>query len=177
MANQALPNPGRYVDNSLVDLYGTTIDQLLADLGRNVTFYLPPTASGCPNCKIGFDSSSQGTAPGSNPFTGDPYNRPFPAGGVCPVCHGTHQILTVNTETYKMLIQREPKDIDYEQYGKDVNKKNVYSLKCKVIVFEDIVRAEKAKIDGAMCVKIRDPVKTGLRDIRYCKSWWIKTDG
>lgn len=177
MGNQNLPSAGKYVDDDLVDLYGTTIDQLISDMGRNVTLYLPPTASGCPNCKPGFDGSSQGTAPASNPFTGSPYNVNFPTGGVCPVCKGTHQILTENTETYKMLIQREPKDLDYQQWGKDVDPRNVYRLKCKVVVFEDIMRAEKANIDGAMCLKARDPVKTGLRDIRYVKSWWMKMDG
>ena len=126
MANQNLPVAGKYVDDSLVTLYGTTIDQLIADMGRNITLYLPPTASGCPNCKIGFDGSSQGTTDGSNPFTGEPYNRPFPTGGLCPVCQGTHQILTTNTATYKVLIQREPKDLNWQQYGKDVDPRNVY---------------------------------------------------
>lgn len=176
MANQNLPTPGRYVDNTLVDLYGTTIDQLVSDLGRNVTFYLPPIASGCPNCAMGFDGSSQGVLDDTNPFTGEPYNKPFPNMGICPVCRGTHKILTAQTVTYQCLIQRDAKELDYTQYGKDIDPRNIYRLKCKVVTFEDIKIAEKAKIDGEMCVPIAEPVKTGLRDIRYVKSYWIKTD-
>ena len=177
MADQNLPPPGAFVDDNLVNLYGTTIDQLIADFGRNVTYFLPPVASGCPNCEKGFDGSSQGVPQTTNPFPlGSPFNRTFPTGGLCPVCKGTHKILTPKNVIYKTSIQRTPKDFDYTQYGIDFDPSNVVKLKNKLVTFEDIVSATKALVDGDLYVRIRYPIKTGLRDLRYVQSWWQRMD-
>lgn len=174
MADQNLPTPGAYVDDNLVTLYGDTIDQLISDFGRNVIFYLPPSESGCPNCEQGFDGSSQGV-PASNPFPlGSPFNKTFPTGGLCPVCQGTHKILVPVTQTYKSSIQRTPKDFEYTQYGIDFDPGNVVKLKNKMVTFEDIKIAEKALIDGDLYTRIRYPIKTGLRDLRYVQSFWMR---
>lgn len=176
MADQNLPTPGAFVDDNLVALYGTTIDQLISDFGRNVTLYLPPSESGCPNCEPGFDGSSQGVAQ-SNPFpTGSPFNKSFPAGGFCPVCNGTHKIIVPVTQTYKVSIQRKPSDLDYTQYGVDFNPANVVKLKSKLVTFEDFKIAEKVLVDGDIYTPVRYPVKTGLRDLRYVQSWWMRVN-
>jgi hypothetical protein len=173
MGDQNLPSPGLFIDDNLVTLYGETIDQIISDLGRDVTFYLPPSESGCPNCEPGFDGSSQGVTQSPNPFPlGSPFNKSFPTGGFCPVCNGTHKILVPVVRTYQSSIQRNPKDFDYEQYGIDFQTANVMKLKNRLTIFEDVKNAEKVLIDGDIYVPIRHPIKTGLRDLRYVQSWW-----
>jgi len=177
MADQNLPTPGAFVDDNLVNLFGITIDQLISDFGRDVTFYQSPIASGCPNCEQGFDGSSQGSTDASNPFpVGSPFNRPFATGGFCPVCNGTHKIFTEDIRIHKSSIQRKPKDFEYEQYGKDFDPGNVVKLKNKLLVIEDIRNAQKVLVDGDLYTPIRYVTKTGLRDLRYIQSWWMRID-
>ena len=103
MGIEQLPPRGKFVDDGLVDLFISTIDQLIADMGRPVIIYLPAATSGCPNCKMGFDETSQGVYLPGNPFTlNGPYNKPFALGGICPVCKGSHEIRTAKTSTYKI---------------------------------------------------------------------------
>ena len=172
MGTENLPTAGKYVTDALVTLYQNTINQLISDMARTVTVYMEPTASGCPNCTLGTEEESTGDLAGSNPFVASPFNRPFPADGICPVCKGTHQIETVNSCNYSALISRNPKDLNYEQYGIDINSTNVYRTKTQLVSFEDMKNAKKILIDGAMCVPIREPLKTGLRDLAYVRAWW-----
>jgi hypothetical protein len=172
MGNENLPVAGKYVTDSLVTLYQSTINQLISDMSRQITVYMEPVASGCPNCTVGFEEESTADVAVSNPFIGSPYNRPFPADSICPVCQGTHQIETVNSQNYSALIQRTPKDLNYQQYGVADDPKNVYRTKTVLVSYEDIKNAKKCLIDGVMCVPIREPVKTGLRDLAYVRAWW-----
>ncbi len=319
MGKESLPSAGRFVDNALVDLFTETIEQLIADMGRKVIIYLPPSASGCPNCFIGFDGTSNGVYDSNNPFAlGGPLNIPFPNGGVCPVCfkedalistfeghkkikdiiigskvldafgkeqivtnkfyrfyngkfvkltiddfndfictsnhpifikqgdkfverraaelkqndeviyrhhrlinrtfkqnyelrkvkkidifndscfvynlevanshsyiangisvgncHATHKIKTPRSAQYTALIQRQPKDLDYNQLGKDISSRNIFRTKTVLTSNDDVVNARKILIDDNMCVSIRDPVKTGLRDLKFIQAWWMKTN-
>lgn len=175
--DQQLPTPGAFVDDNLVNLYGTTIDQLISDFGREVKFFSAPQESGCPNCEKGFDGSSQGVLQVSNPFpAGSPFNRPFAIGGFCPVCNGTHKIFTEQTCDLQSSIQRAPKDFEYTQYGKDFDPGNVVKLKNKLVAFELIKTAKKAIVDGDTYTPVRYPIKTGLRDLRYVSSFWMRID-
>jgi hypothetical protein len=174
-ASQNLPTAGVYVDDTLVDLFQTTIRQLIADFGRDVKFFLPASTSGCPNCEQGFDGSSQGVSQSSNPYpAGSPFNVSFPTGGICPVCKGSHQIKIENSVTHKSLISRSPKDFEYTQYGKDFDPRNVIKLKNTIEVFEELRRSGKALIDGEMYTVIGEPVKTGLRDLAFMQSFWMR---
>ena len=177
MGQEILPPPGLFVDDALVELFVSTIDQLISDMGRKVTLFLPASTSGCPNCKLGFDGSSQGVYNNTNPFTlGGAYNKPFPQGGICPVCKGTHEIKTPRTVQYTALISKDPKDLDYKAFGKAFENNNVYRTKMQIVALEDIKIAEKALIDGDMCVPIRNPIRRGLRDLKYAQQWWKKMD-
>jgi len=176
MGKENLPAPGFYVDNDLAQLFSDTIDQLISDMGRNVTLYLPPISSGCPNCLMGFDNSSQGIYNTSNPYGPGPYNKQFPDGGICPVCKGTHEIRTAKTATYKALISRDPRDKEFSAIGKEFERNNIYRTKMQIVAYEDLKIAEKALIDGDMCVPIRDPIRRGLRDLKYVQVWWRKMD-
>lgn len=169
---ESLPTAGFYVDDNLVNLFQTTMNQLRSDLGRNITIYLAPTASGCPNCGIGPGGTSNGIYDASNPYGAGRYNRPFPTGGICPVCRGTHEILTTNTAIHKALIGRAPKDIDFDKLG--IEPTNVYVTKTGLDSWHNIIHAKKAVIDGEHCVRLRDPIKTGLRDLFSVRCWWRK---
>jgi hypothetical protein len=178
MGVESLPTPGKFVDDNLVQLYQDSIDQLIADLGQTITLYLPPTASGCPNCLAGFDGSSQGIYDNTNPFTlGGAFHKPFPNGGLCPVCKGTHLIKTPRTAQYTALIQSAPKDVDYTAYGKSVKPQNVFKTKTLLVAIEDIKITEKALIDSELCVILGDPIRRGLRDRRYTQALWERIDG
>jgi len=172
---ESLPIAGKYVTDALKAQFKDTIDQLISDMGRVITLYFEPTASGCSNCGIGPNGKSNGIYNSSNPFTlNGRYNRAFPTGGICPICRGTNKIFTASTQQYTALIGRSPKDIDYEAVGGIPE--NIYSTKMQVVAYEDLKRAKFAMIDGEKCVRIQDPVKTGLSDLRYTKCWWRKED-
>ncbi len=168
-----LPAAEYYVDSNLKSLFKQTISQLISDLGRTVTLYMAPSASGCSNCGIGPDGSSNGVYNSNNPFTLDgKYHKAFPNGSPCPVCKGTHKILTPQTVTYTATISRAPKDIDYEVLG--LLPTNVYSTKMVLSAYEDVKRCERIMIDGELCVRLRDPIKTGLQDLAFIRCWWKK---
>lgn len=172
--SENLPANKRYLTSGVENQFGTTVDQLIKDLGRSVVLYLPPTASGCPNCKPGFDGSSNGVYNSSNPFASVKYNKNFPAGGICPICKGTQKIITTNSVTYTANINHAPKDSDREAPG--IEPENVFKTKMQLCAWSDILACEKALIDGNICVRIRDPIKRGLGTTKWVACWWRKVD-
>ena len=99
-----LPIAGRYLTDNLKTLYSSSIQQLIADLGREVTLTLPPSTSGCPNCEfLSVAGRSIGRYDSSNPYVGKPYNIPFPDGYKCPVCFPAGTV--VSTENGYSLIE------------------------------------------------------------------------
>jgi hypothetical protein len=169
-----LPINRRYLTSGLEAEFGTVVDQMIKDMGRSVVLYLPPTASGCPNCKPGFDGSSNGIYNASNPFSSTKYNKNFPAGGICPICKGTQNILTAVSVTYTANINHAPKDSDREAPG--IDPANVFKTKMQLCAFHDILSCEKALIDGNICKRIRDPIKRGLGTTKWAMTWWEKID-
>ena len=168
-----LPPAGRFVDQPLKDQFKETIDQVIADLGRPVRLFFQPSASGCPNCFAGPDGSSNGLYDSSNVNpVGGRLNKPFPNGGICPVCKGSHEILTEQSVIYTATIGRASKDLDFSQEG--VFPENVVTTKMQIVAFEDIKRSTKALIDGEIFTLLRDPVKTGLQDLFYVRAYWVK---
>ena len=172
---ESLPDAGKYVDDSLKSLFRETIDQLIADLGRTVKLYFEPAASGCPNCFAGIDGRSNGRYDNSNPYTvGHKWHRPFANGTICPVCRGTHKIKEENSANYTATIQRAPKELNYNALGAQPT--NVYKTKMVIEAYNDLLRTKKALIDGVLCVRIYEPVKTGLKDLRYVRCYWQAVD-
>jgi len=177
MGQENLPSPGLYITDAISDLYTDNIKQLIADAGRIVTLYLPPIGSGCPNCLQAFDDSSQGIYNSANPFTvGGPLHKPFATGMTCPVCKGTNEIKTTQSISYTALIARNFKDLQFSAIGKDFEPNNVYRTKMDKVAIEDLKIADKAKIDGDICVRISDPVLRGLRDLAFVQCFWYKMD-
>lgn len=175
---ESLPTAGRFVSTELRELFDDSLDQMIADIGREVKLFFPPTASGCPNCFSGPDRRSNGIYDTANPFGLGQFNKPFPNGSTCPVCRGSHQILTESSTTYTGLLKWNPEDIDVTPYGH--NPANVVRTKTQAFAKEDIKRATKAMIDGEVVVRITDGVPAGLGSVtkapRYVKAFWVKQD-
>lgn len=172
--DENLPLAGLFVDQELKDLFNDSIDQLMVDLNVDVQLYFEPTASGCPNCGIAPDKTSNGKYNSSNAFLAGQFNRPFPVGGKCPVCQGSHKIFTEQTIKYHALVGRVGKDLEFRQTGIDPT--NVVRTKTKRLSFNDVKRAKKALIEGEIFVRLRDPVRTGLAPAQFVKTYWKKQD-
>jgi hypothetical protein len=172
---ESLPSPEKYVDSALKTLFRETIDQLIADLGRPVKLYFEPSTSGCPNCFAGPDGQSNGRYDNTNPYAmNSNLHRAFADGTICPICRGTHAIKSESSATYTATIQRSPKELNYDALG--AHPTNVYRTKMVIEAYDDLLRVKKALIDGIWCVRIYEPVKTGLKDLRYVRCYWQTVD-
>jgi hypothetical protein len=172
MPNSRLPNPGLFIDDTLIELFRTSIDQIIADAGRNVKLILSPRITPCPNCGRSPRGDSNGVYDTSNPNPIGPLNRPFPAGGTCPVCLGSHQIKTENSATWKASIQKNPKDFDFEAEG--ALPENVVRTNMEIGALNDVKNCLRAVIDSETYTRLRAPITTGLRDLVYVKTFWVK---
>lgn len=170
-----LPARGLFVSSELQQEFEQSIDQLIADLGYTITLFFQPATSGCPNCGRGPDGKSDGTyTDADNPFPAGQFNIPFPDGGTCPVCRGSNDILTEQSQTYTALLKYDPEDIDFEQTGKEPTQ--IVRTKTQLVAFNDIKRTVKAKIEGEFYVLFRDPIRTGLQSRSHVRAWWQKQE-
>lgn len=171
MAEQRLPTPGRFVTDALVTLFQARIKQLIADLGRDVTFVLTPHHIDCPNCGWDYALNRSNNIYTSN-ASGVNFNKSFPTGQRCPVCRGRGKIEFTRSAVHKCLIgfSPAPEEFDYETYG--VVPSQVIRLKNALTVIEDLDASQFATIDGFECEKITIPRKTGLRDLAFVVSYW-----
>jgi hypothetical protein len=171
MADQGLPDPGRFITDALVALYQSRIMNLIADGGRDVTFTLTPQHINCPNC--GWDYTQNRS---NNTYTpnasGVNYNKSFATGTRCPVCHGRGKLEIPRTTIHKCLIgfAPAPEEFDPTPYG--LVPSQVIRLKNAISIIEDLEQAQYAIIDGFECEKITIPRKTGLRDIAFVQTYW-----
>ena len=171
-----LPDQGGYFDATLQSLYESSIDQLIADLGYPVVLNLPATETECPNCGVGFDLKSDGIYNVSNIHpTTDARNQYFPAGATCPVCRGSHTLLTEDSITYTALVKYTPNEWDMDATG--INKTEVVRLKTRIEALGEVNRATTMKVEGSLYKLISDPVQTGLQTRTYLKSYWQRIDG
>jgi hypothetical protein len=104
--------------------------------------------------------------------------RPFTLGRQCPYCKGNGFLETPVQKCIRCLIRWNPKDaIDY---GISISRgTNVVRFKTYLYNYPDLVRAKFAisnyasqDIAKLKVRRIKDPIITGLRDDRYCISFW-----
>lgn len=170
-----LPTKGLFFDETLQQLYESSIDQLLKDLGYNITLYLEPVSQDCPNCGVGPNGKSDGRYNSSNTNTlNGPLNRFFPAGAICPVCAGQGKLLTENTKDWTALIKYSPEEWDNEETG--IDKTEVVRLKTRIEALSNIKNSVKAKIEGNFYKLEGDPVKKGLQTRTYLSSFWKRIE-
>jgi hypothetical protein len=179
MATENLPTPGRYLTDKLKLQYQTAIAQIISDLGRPVTLHLPPSTSGCPNCdflSVGERSADKYNS--GNPFGGQPFNRPFTQGTVCPVCRGVHEIKVPRSSTWHATIFKQPKDYDYSEMG--VAPENVVLTKMVIEAWEDIRTCIRATIDGLDYERLSEPTKIGMgnspEDLKFANCFWRRVN-
>ena len=171
MADQGLPSPGRFITDALVNLYQSRIQNLISDGGRNVTFTLTPYEVNCPNCGWDYTMQRSNSIYTSN-ASGVAYNKTFPTGTRCPVCHGRGKVVFKRTAVHKCLIGfgPPPEEFDYEAFG--LIPTQVFRLKNAISIIDDLDAAQFATIDGYDCEKIAFTRKTGLRDIAFVQTYW-----
>lgn len=171
MVSQGLPPAGRFVNDALVDLFQDRIRQLIADLGRTVTFILTPHQVNCPNCGWDFTQSRSNNIYTVN-ASGVTLNKSFPQGQRCPVCKGRGKLEFQRSVDYKSLIGfgPPPEEFDYESFG--LKPTEVIRLKNGLGIITDLDLAQFAKIDDIEYEKIAFPRKTGLRDLAFAVTYW-----
>lgn len=171
MADQDLPPSGRFLNDALVNLFQSSLKQLISDLGRTVTFVLTPLRLDCPNCGWDFSLNRSNNIHTSN-ASGVIFNKLFPTGGRCPVCKGRGKLDFQRSSVHKSLIGfgPAPEEFDYEVFG--LKPTEVVRLKNGLGIVNDLDKAQFAKIDGIEYEKIAFPRKTGLRDLAFVITYW-----
>lgn len=166
------PTAAIQIPDLIIEVYQERIDALINQLGKNVVLEFEPSRSVCPNCifdNIGNRSSGRYK-------TGGP--RYFEQGQRCPYCKGAGFLNTAVSKCIKCLTKWSPKDV--ERYGINLNDSgDIVRLKTFYEDADDMVRAISAIVDHDIAdilplkVKlIKGPFPAGLRDSRYCISFW-----
>jgi len=166
------PTASIQIPDSLIRIYQSRIDALINQLGKNVYLEFDPIRDPCPNCK--YDTIRKRST--GIYIIGGP--RPFQRGRQCPYCKGRGFTETPVNKCIKCLIKWNPKDA--ENFGISVsNKKGIVRLKTFLTESDDLTRAKTIlpnhDIIGQMQLRarlIRGPIPVGLREDRYCISFW-----
>jgi hypothetical protein len=170
------PDASIQISDELIEIYQERIDALINQLGKNVLLEFDPIRSPCPNCI--FDpirNRSTGIY-----IQGGP--RPFRRGRQCPWCKGLGFEETQVQKCIKCLIRWNPTDAgDYGISLRDY--RDVVRFKTHLTEFDDLVRAKTARsnydIQDKLLLRVRlikSPILIGLRESRYCISFWELID-
>jgi hypothetical protein len=166
------PEAAVQIPTRIITLYQSHIDALINQLGKNTVLNLPPQRALCPNCRQEiWRKRSIGVYKIGGP-------RPFARGRKCPYCYGKGFLETPVQKCIKCLIKWNPKD--FEDYDISVQKRDaIVRLKTYLIYMDDLLRAETAiveydqmEVTKLQVRRIRDAIPIGLREDRYCVSFW-----
>ena len=166
------PTASIQITDTLITVYQNNIDALINQLGKNVYLEFDPILSPCPNCT--FDTIRKRSTGIYIP--GGP--RPFTRGRRCPYCKGKGLLETVVNKCIKCLIKWNPEDA--KNFGISISqKKGVVRLKTFLTEADDLIRARliivNRDIVSQMKFKVKliqGPIPVGLREDRYCISFW-----
>lgn len=166
------PNASIQIRNELIQIYQGRIDALINQLGKNITLQFDDQIDECPNCLVDYvRGRSRGIYKSGGP-------RPFSRGRICPWCKGSGLLRTNREMCIKGLIAWDSRDaIDY---GINVARyKAIVRIKTFLSTLSDLMRARFAIIDidksnlvNLKTQLIRSPFPVGLREDRYCISFW-----
>jgi len=171
------PTASIQITDTLIGIYQSRIDAVINQLGKSVLLEFDPIRAPCPNCE--FDKIRNRSLGIYIP--GGP--RPFVRGRRCPWCKGRGFVETPVRKCIRCLIRWNAKDaIDY---GISVERnRNIVRFKTHLANFDDLVRAKFAISNYAIqnlvklrVKRIKEPVITGLREDRYCISFWESVNG
>ena len=164
------------ISDDLIEIYQSRIDALINQLGKKVLLEFNPVRSPCPNCLFDQDGKrSTGIY-----IPGGP--RPFQRGRQCPWCKGRGFEETIPQRCIKCLSKWNPKE--QANYGISVSdSKDTIRLKTFKTNYKDLIKAKTAivhrDIRGMVKFKVRrlgQPYLVGLRNSRYCISFWELID-
>ena len=170
------PNAAIQIGDDLIAIYQSRIDGLIDQLGKHVLINFDPIQEICPNCL--FDTMG-GRSIGIYKVGGP---TPFSRGQKCPYCKGHGFLITERQKCIKALIKWNPKDA--ATYGVSVRKhRDIVRFKTFASELDDLIRARFAISNSAISdmiklkVKlIKSPILVGLRESRYCISFWELVD-
>jgi len=170
------PTASIQISDELIDIYQSRIDALINQIGKNVLLEFTPTKEPCTNC---FEDVIQGKSRGVY-RPGGPI--PFDRGRKCPYCKGKGFLERETTRCIKCLIKWNPREI--KNYGITTTKYNgIIRLKAFLEDCDDLIRAKTAIIDYDIIGNfkfraklIKGPTPVGLREDRYCVSFWELVD-
>ncbi len=164
------------ISSELIGIYQSRIDALINQLGKNVLLEFDPIKEPCSNCIFDIvGNRSIGIYKIGGPI-------PFIRGNKCPYCKGIGFLEQKVAQCIKCLIKWNPREI--KNYGISVSKyNNVVRLKAFLTDLDSLLRAKTAIIDYDIQnifkqrVKlIKGPIPVGLREDRYCVSFWELID-
>ncbi len=166
------PTASIQISDELIGIYQSRIDALINQLGKNILLEFAKIKVQCPNCE--FDTM-RGRSTGIW-IPGGP--RPFARGRRCPWCKGNGFEERDNNKCIKALLKWTPRDA--VNYGITLSDhKDVVRIKTFLTELDDLVRAETvianhdiADIAGLRVKLLRSPIPVGLREDRYCISFW-----
>jgi len=164
------------ISDALIGIYQSRIDALINQLGKNVYLEFDPIRESCPNCEYDtLRNRSTGIY-----LVGGP--QPFARGRQCPYCKGKGFTETAVNKCIKCLIKWNPpvSQNDIENFGISVSKiKGIVRLKTFLTEADDLSRAKTVIVNhdtvDQMTLRMRliqGPSPVGLREDRYCISFW-----
>jgi len=171
------PTASIQISDDLIRIYQSRIDALINQLGKNVYLEFDPLREPCPNCKYDvIRKRSKGIYVPGGP-------RPFPRGRRCPYCKGAGFLETTVETCIKCLLKWNAADA--ANFGVSVSDtRGIVRLKTYLDNAPGIMRANTALVhkDVAEVMtlrvkKVRGPYPVGLRQDRYCVSFWELVDG
>lgn len=164
------------IGDDLIEIYQSRIDALINQLGKNILLEFNPIKEPCTNCFFDVISGrSNGVYKLGGPI-------PFTRGQKCPFCKGVGFLEIAVEKCIKVLIQWNPSDA--QKYGISVDDpSSIVRFKGFLTDGDDMVRAKTAisnhDIESTMKLRvklIRGPIAVGLRESRYCISFWTLLD-
>ena len=166
------PTASIQISDELIDIYQSRIDALINQLGKHVLLQFEPVRTPCTNCY--YDTIRKRSNGIYRP--GGP--RPFSRGRKCPYCKGRGFLETEATECIHALLKWNPSEA--EDYGISVtDHQGVVRIKTYLTHLPSLMRAETAIVNYDIqdvlklrVSKIKGPIPVGLREDRYCISFW-----
>lgn len=171
------PTASIQIGDDLIAIYQSRIDALINQLGKNVYLEFDPVRTPCDNCEYDvIRGRSRGVY-----LPGGP--KPFTRGHICPQCKGAGFLEVPTQVCVKCLLKWNP--ATDTRFGISVDDaRGLVRLKTHLTHAPQIMRAKTAVVHqdvaGIMTLrvkKVRGPYPTGLREDRYCVSFWELIDG
>jgi len=166
------PTASIQIKPALIAIYQSRIDALINQLGKNVRLIFDPVLTPCPNCF--YDTLRKR----SNGIYQEGGPRPFKRGRKCPYCKGKGLNETSVEKCIKCLLKWNPENV--ENYGISIaGKKGIVRMKTFLTSADDMMQAKTAianyDIRSRMKLNVKlisGPIPVGLREDRYCISFW-----